>query len=71
MPVLKNGVIGNYEPLVPRKGPFGPGEGGKKVLRIPAEEEKYKQSYKEYGFNMINSDKISLDRTVPDLRDSE
>lgn len=71
LPVLKEGVIGNYEPSMPRKGPDGPGEGGKKVGRIPEEEEKYAQSYKEYGFNMVNSDKISLDRTVPDLRDPE
>ncbi|KAJ8033868.1 N-acetylgalactosaminyltransferase 7 [Holothuria leucospilota] len=71
LPVLKEGIIGNYEPRMPRKGPDGPGEGGKKVGRIPEEEEQYAQSYKEHGFNMVNSEKISLDRTVPDLRDSE
>ena len=31
----------------------------------------YEQSYKEYGFNMVISDKISLDRAVPDIRDTQ
>jgi polypeptide N-acetylgalactosaminyltransferase len=26
------------------------------------------QSVREYGFNMINSDKIAMDRTIPDTR---
>lgn len=68
---MKKGIVGNYEPKVPRKGPYGPGEGGKRVSRIAEEEELYKKSYKNYGFNMVNSDKISLDRAVPDLRDPE
>jgi polypeptide N-acetylgalactosaminyltransferase len=29
------------------------------------------RSTHEFGFNMVNSDKISLDRTIPDTRMDE
>ena len=46
----------------------GPGDAGRPVHGKPDEEELMKQSYVEYGFNQFISDKISLNRTVPDTR---
>ena len=63
--------MGNYEPVNVRLDRTGPGEYGKAVNLDPAETDKYEQSYKEYGFNMIISDRISLDRAVPDIRDTQ
>lgn len=70
MPVLRD-VPGKYEP--PSRGPerTGPGEYGKAVILDNRDEDKYEQSYKEYGFNMVISDQISLDRAVPDIRDTQ
>ncbi|XP_070578285.1 N-acetylgalactosaminyltransferase 7-like [Ptychodera flava] len=69
-PVLKPGQIGNFEPpdTGPRKG-FG--ENGIGVQLNPADEAKYSQSKREFGFNMVISDQISLDRAVKDIRDPE
>ncbi len=69
-PVLKD-TIGNYEPIDVRLDRTGPGEYGRPVNLDPAQSEKYEQSYKEYGFNMVISDTISLDRAIPDIRDTQ
>lgn len=65
--VLKNGVLGNFEPK--DKPPKNrPGEGGQAVYTSMEEKIRADQSVREYGFNMINSDKIAMDRTIPDTR---
>ena len=47
------------------------GEGGKAVITSMEEKAQADKSVRDYGFNMVNSDKISLDRTIPDTRMSE
>ena len=69
-PVLNWRKLGNYEEtnLASRTGP---GEYGAKVTALPSEKEAVDASIKEFGFNMVNSDKISLDRLPKDLRHQE
>ncbi|ESO86827.1 hypothetical protein LOTGIDRAFT_194702 [Lottia gigantea] len=62
--------MGNYEPA-PVKNSGGPGENGEPVYSTMEERAKSDQSIRDYGFNLVNSDKISLDRTVPDTRMDE
>ncbi|CAF0787226.1 unnamed protein product [Brachionus calyciflorus] len=67
--VFKEGIIGNYEPkLEPRSGP---GEGGVPVHLQPEEKESADRTVREFGFNMVASDKISLDRRIKDTRPGE
>lgn len=67
--VFKSGINGNYEPnLEPRSGP---GEGGVPVHLSPSEKDAADRSVREFGFNMVASDKISLDRRIKDTRPSE
>lgn len=68
--VFKEGVIGNYEPvnLEPRSGP---GEGGVPVQLDPSEKSHADRTVAEFGFNMVASDKISLDRRIKDTRPDE
>ncbi|CAB3988286.1 Polypeptide N-acetylgalactosaminyltransferase 10 [Paramuricea clavata] len=48
---------------------YRPGDGGRPVYSSASEEKlKQQQSYVEYGFNQFISDKISLNRTLPDTR---
>ncbi|KAK6180861.1 hypothetical protein SNE40_008837 [Patella caerulea] len=68
--VMKKGVTGNYEPAPVHPG-SGPGENGEPVYTAMDERTRADQTIREYGFNMVNSDKISLDRTVPDTRMDE
>jgi hypothetical protein len=67
-PVMKKGVLGNYEPLNLVKVP-GPGENGEGV-QLQGEEEKKlgEKSVGDYGFNEVASEKISLDRHARDTR---
>lgn len=67
--VMKKGVIGNFEPEYHIKA--GPGEGGTAVYTSMEEKDKSDKTVREYGFNMVNSDKISLDRTIQDTRLAE
>ncbi len=63
--------LGNFEPKAPESLPTGPGEMGKShSIRVDQrqEEENLKGVY---GFNQLVSDEISLNRTVPDLREEE
>ncbi|XP_070578354.1 N-acetylgalactosaminyltransferase 7-like [Ptychodera flava] len=64
------GKLGNYEPpeTEPRTG-FG--ENGIGVKPNPVDEARYRDSIREYGFNLVISDQISLDRSVKDIRDPE
>jgi hypothetical protein len=49
----------------------GPGEGGTGVQIPPAEESKKQAIYAVNGFNGYASDKISLDRSIRDIRHPE
>ncbi|XP_048852614.1 N-acetylgalactosaminyltransferase 7 isoform X1 [Brienomyrus brachyistius] len=72
-PVLKRGVLGNFEPKEPEPPGIldGPGEGAKPFVLGAEYKEAVQASIKEFGFNMVASDMISLDRTVSDLRHEE
>uniref|UniRef100_A0AAQ6AA94 Polypeptide N-acetylgalactosaminyltransferase n=1 Tax=Amphiprion ocellaris TaxID=80972 RepID=A0AAQ6AA94_AMPOC len=72
-PVLKNGVLGNFEPKEPEPPgvPDGPGEGAKPFVLGPEYKDSIQASIKEFGFNMVASDMISLDRTISDIRHEE
>ncbi|XP_075266182.1 polypeptide N-acetylgalactosaminyltransferase 1-like isoform X4 [Convolutriloba macropyga] len=50
--------------------PDGPGEGGKAVVLSPREEKLAKERFKENQFNVVASEKISPNRTLPDYRNS-
>lgn len=62
--------LGNYEgpPLKPRSGP---GENGEAHHLRPDQKDQEERLKNVYGFNQLISDEISLDRNVPDLRESE
>ncbi|XP_077426448.1 N-acetylgalactosaminyltransferase 7 isoform X3 [Vanacampus margaritifer] len=51
--------------------PDGPGEGAKPFVLGPEYKETVHASIKEFGFNMVASDMISLDRTMRDIRHEE
>ncbi|XP_056416789.1 N-acetylgalactosaminyltransferase 7 isoform X4 [Hyla sarda] len=72
-PVLRQGVLGNFEPKEPEPQGVvgGPGEGGKAFILGSDYKESVQASIKEFGFNMVASDMISLDRTINDLRHEE
>ena len=67
--MFKQGIIGNYEStLEPRSGP---GENGEGVTLDASEKKKAQRLIAEFGFNMVASDKISLDRRIKDTRPAE
>uniref|UniRef100_A0AAX7ULF6 Polypeptide N-acetylgalactosaminyltransferase n=1 Tax=Astatotilapia calliptera TaxID=8154 RepID=A0AAX7ULF6_ASTCA len=72
-PVLKKGILGNFEPKEPEPPgvPGGPGEGAKPFVLGPEYKDSVQASIKEFGFNMVASDMISLDRTINDIRHEE
>ncbi|CAH0389780.1 unnamed protein product [Bemisia tabaci] len=65
-PFLDKSKLGNFEPatIVLKTGP---GEGGL-AYKITDRENDVAQSISDYGMNMVVSDTISLNRTLPDLR---
>ncbi|XP_033626262.1 N-acetylgalactosaminyltransferase 7-like isoform X2 [Asterias rubens] len=69
-PVLKD-TPGDFEPKQRAPERRGVGENGVPVTLMTSERALYEQSYKDYGFNMVVSDRISLDRAVPDIRDPQ
>ncbi|XP_070578286.1 N-acetylgalactosaminyltransferase 7-like [Ptychodera flava] len=69
-PAVLKDTRGNFE-VRNRPNSSGPGEYGVAVKLDPDEQEAYDRSIKEYGFNVVISDKISLDRSVPDIRHRE
>ena len=48
-----------------------PGEMGQPVSTSSEDSNKRRESYRNYGFNQFVSDKISLNRTIPDTRPKE
>ncbi|XP_074807267.1 N-acetylgalactosaminyltransferase 7 isoform X3 [Natator depressus] len=72
-PVLRPAILGNFEPKEPEPHGVagGPGEEGKPYVLGPEYKESIQASIKEFGFNMVASDMISLDRSINDLRQEE
>ncbi|KAL8619563.1 hypothetical protein ACOMHN_019619 [Nucella lapillus] len=58
---------GNFEPRDPPPQ-YGPGEKGEPVYTGMNEKQKADVQIQQYGFNMLNSDKIAMNRTIPDTR---
>ena len=52
-------------------GQNGPGERGNPVTTSSGDSDKRRKAYQDYGFNQYASDKISLNRTIPDTRPTE
>lgn len=67
--IFTAGLLGNYEPESRQQA--GPGEGGEAVHTTMAEKDAADRSIHEFGFNMVASDKIAMNRTIPDSRMSE
>lgn len=68
-PILSWRSLGNYEKTYPSRS--GPGEYGEPVYLTSKEKQKAKAVIKEFGFNLVASDKISLNRLPKDLRHPE
>ena len=49
----------------------GPGENGASIKLTPEEEKKALSTYIDHGFSAYVSDKIAIDRSVPDIRHHE
>ena len=67
--MFKQGVLGNYEEKSEPR--VGPGENGAGVNLDDAEKRSAQSLIGVYGFNMVASDKISLDRRIKDTRPEE
>ncbi|XP_076464804.1 N-acetylgalactosaminyltransferase 7-like [Babylonia areolata] len=64
---LTPGRQGNFEPREPPHQ-YGPGQRGEAVYTAMDEKAKADAQIQQYGFNMVNSDKIAMNRTIPDTR---
>jgi len=75
LPVYRDsGAIGNYELTMDQimEGKTGLGDFGKTAVTWTDDEDAaVKKSIKEFGFNLVTSDKVALDRIPADLRDSK
>lgn len=60
--------LGNFEPKDKGEPRVGPGEGGRPHVLRSDQQNDASQSLTEYGMNMVCSDEISLDRSIPDTR---
>lgn len=65
-----DGKLGNYEPTN-LESRSGPGENGQGVILNKAEKPQGLKTVREYGFNMVASGKISMDRRIKDTRHKE
>ncbi|GFO07743.1 polypeptide n-acetylgalactosaminyltransferase [Plakobranchus ocellatus] len=68
--ILKFGEIGNFEPSE-REVPSRPGENGEAVHLQGTEKMQADITINEFGFNMVASDKVAMDRIIPDTRHKE
>lgn len=67
--VKPGGILSNIMPAVFKPSvPNGPGENGKAVIIPKSEEKKMKEMFKINQFNLMASDMIALNRTLPDVR---
>lgn len=60
--------LGNYEKDLPEQKRAGAGEYGEAVVLDSSLDSSVKSSIAEFGFNIVASDRISLDRAPKDLR---
>ncbi|XP_066999767.1 N-acetylgalactosaminyltransferase 6 isoform X2 [Anabrus simplex] len=58
----------NYEQIEEDSKRKGPGEQGKPAYLSPSEDDAKEALYRVNGFNALLSDKIALDRSLPDIR---
>ncbi|KAK3743182.1 hypothetical protein RRG08_064038 [Elysia crispata] len=68
--ILRFGETGNFEPSA-RKISSKPGENGAAVKLPSNERMKAEITINEFGFNMVASDKVAMDRVIPDTRHKE
>ena len=67
---LEDDQLGNFEPReIPKRS--APGEEGKAHYLSADKQNEGAQSVSEYGINMVVSDEIAMDRSVPDTRNPE
>lgn len=74
-PIHQSSRLGNYEPkeILTRNRRTGPGEYGEEV-KLPEDDhtkQKVQSTISEYGFNIIASEMVSMDRAPADLRHEE
>ncbi|GAB6026074.1 N-acetylgalactosaminyltransferase 7 [Chamberlinius hualienensis] len=65
--IFKAGELGNFEPVDEEKR-TGPGENGNPHVASADQQNDVSQKMMEYGINVVVSDEISMDRSIPDLR---
>nr|CAB3248256.1 N-acetylgalactosaminyltransferase 7-like [Phallusia mammillata] len=70
-PWLDHNALGNYEANASLPKRAGAGEYGVEVVLDKSLDSAVKSSINEFGFNMVASDRISLDRAPKDLRHQE
>lgn len=68
LPVFKQGVLGNFEPPNEEVDLKKPGERGRAFHLLPKDQNNVAHSQMEYGMNMVVSDHISPNRSIPDMR---
>lgn len=69
--IFKKNILGNFEPAPSDTIREGPGESGKPHYARPEDQNEVSQAMMEFGINMVASDQIALDRSIPDKRLSE
>ncbi|XP_064484396.1 N-acetylgalactosaminyltransferase 7-like [Ornithodoros turicata] len=71
LPVFKQDVLGNFEPPKEDRDLKKPGEMGRAFHLLPKDQNNVAHAQMEYGMNMVVSDHISPNRSVPDMRMEE
>ncbi|KFM68736.1 N-acetylgalactosaminyltransferase 7, partial [Stegodyphus mimosarum] len=69
--IFKKGILGNFEHPPSDTIREGPGENGKPHYPRPEDQNEVSQAMMEFGINMVASDQIAMDRSIPDKRLSE